>query len=110
PARLEEVVVIAQRRSENSQAIPLAVTALSFAELSNAGVPNAASLSLAVPGLLHTQGANTATPFIRGVGTTNTSVGAEGGVSTYVDGVYVSSLNATLFEFNNVERVEVLKG
>ena len=108
--RLEEVVVTAERRPENSQAIPLAVTALSAADLSSAGVTNTTSLSLAVPGLMYMQGANTATPFIRGVGTTATSVGAEGGVSTYVDGVYVSSLNAALFELNNVERIEVLKG
>jgi iron complex outermembrane receptor protein len=110
PVRLEEVLVTAQRRSENSQDIPLAAIAMSAAELSEAGVTNNTSLSLAVPGFMQTQGANTATPFIRGVGSTNTSVGAEGAVSTYVDGVYVSSLNATMFEFNNVERVEVLKG
>jgi iron complex outermembrane receptor protein len=107
---LEEVVVAAQRRSENLQTIPLDVTALSAADLSSAGVTNTSALSLAVPGLMYAQGANTATPFIRGVGTTNSAVGAEGGVATYVDGVYVSSLNATLFELNNIERVEVLKG
>jgi iron complex outermembrane recepter protein len=110
PARLEEIVVTAERRSENLQAIPVAVTALSAAELASAGVINTAALSLAVPGLMYTQGANTATPFIRGVGTTNSAVGAEGGVAMYVDGVYLSSLNATLFELNNIERIEVLKG
>src|SRR5262245_20287477 len=76
--RLEEVVVTAERRSESSQAIPLDVTGLSAAEISSAGVTNTASLSLAVPGLMYMQGTNTATPFIRGVGTTTTSVGAEG--------------------------------
>ena len=108
--QLEEVRVTAQRRSEDSQQIPLAVTSLSAEDLSSSGVVNTVSLSLAVPGLMFMQGANTATPFIRGVGSTTTSVGAEGAVSTYVDGVYVTSLNATLFELNNVERVEVLKG
>ena len=107
---LDEVRVTAQRRSEDSQQIPVAVTSLSAADLSSAGVVNTVSLSLAVPGLMYMQGANTATPFIRGVGSTTNSVGAEGAVSTYIDGVYVTSLNATLFELNNVERVEVLKG
>jgi iron complex outermembrane recepter protein len=109
-SHLEEVLVTAQRRAESSQAIPLTVNSLSREELASAGALNTVSLSLAVPGLMFMQGANTATPFIRGVGTTTSSVGSEGAVSTYVDGVYISSLNATLFELNNVERVEVLKG
>ncbi len=88
----------------------MAVTSLSAADLARSDVVNTTSLSLAVPGLMFMQGANTATPFIRGVGSATNSVGAEGAVSTYIDGVYVTSLNATLFELNNVERVEVLKG
>lgn len=108
--QLEEVLVTAQRRSEDSQRIPVAVTSLSAADLASSDVVSTTSLSLAVPGLMFMQGANTATPFIRGVGSTTNSVGAEGAVSTYIDGVYVTSLNATLFELNNVERVEVLKG
>jgi iron complex outermembrane receptor protein len=108
--QLEEVLVTAQRRSEDSQRIPVAVSSLSAADLASADVVNTTSLSLAVPGLMFMQGVNTATPFIRGVGSTTTSVGAEGAVATYIDGVYITSLNATLFELNNVERVEVLKG
>ena len=88
----------------------MSVATLSAAELQNAGVTSSVSLSLAVPGLMFMQGANNATPFIRGVGSTTSSVGSESAVATYVDGVYISSLNGTLFELNNVDRVEVLKG
>src|SRR3546814_18636482 len=31
-------------------------------------------------------------------------------VATYVDGVYISSPQANFFSFNNIERIEVLKG
>jgi iron complex outermembrane receptor protein len=60
--------------------------------------------------LSYTLGGNAATPFIRGVGTTVNSVGNEASVATYVDGVYISSINAQLFELYNIDRIEVLKG
>ncbi len=110
PGQLEEVVVTAQHRAEDSQTVPLSIASLSATELRNAGVTNSVSLSEAVPGLMFMQGANAATPFIRGVGSTTSSVGSESAVATYIDGVYVSSINGTLFELNNVDHVEVLKG
>ena len=108
--QLEEIVVTSQRRPENLQAVPLSVTVASGTELLNAGVTDTGSLSLAFPGLSYTQTGNSATPFIRGVGTTTASAGTESSVATYVDGVYISSVNASLFDLNNVERVEVLMG
>jgi iron complex outermembrane recepter protein len=108
--QLEEIVVISQRRPENLQSVPLYVTVATGTELLNAGVTDTDSLSLAVPGLSYTQAGNSATPFIRGVGTTTAGAGTEASVATYVDGVYISSVNASLFDLNNVERVEVLMG
>jgi iron complex outermembrane receptor protein len=108
--QLEEIVVTSQRRPQNLQTVPLYVTVASGNELLNAGVTDTGSLSLAFPGLSYTQTGNSATPFIRGVGTTSVTAGAESSVATYVDGVYISSVNASLFELNNVERVEVLMG
>jgi iron complex outermembrane recepter protein len=110
PSQLNEIVVTSQRRSENLQTIPLSVTAATATELLNEGVTDTAALSQAMPGLSYTLGGNAATPFIRGVGTTVNSVGNEASVATYVDGVYISSINAQLFEFNDIDRIEVLKG
>ena len=107
---LEEILVTAQHRSERLQDVPLSVTALSAHELENLGVADTNSLSQAVPGLSYTLGANSATPFIRGVGTTTNSVGSEASVATYMDDVYVGSINAQLLELNNIERIEILKG
>lgn len=108
PGQLTEILVTAQRRPENLQYVPLSVTAASAGELLNEGVTDTTSLSLAVPGLSYTVGANTGTPFIRGVGTT--VLGSEASVATYIDGVYISSISALLFDLNNIDRVEVLKG
>jgi iron complex outermembrane recepter protein len=109
-SQLNEIVVTSQRRSENLQTIPLSVTAATASELLNEGVTDTASLSLAVPGLSYTLGGNSAEPFIRGVGTTIVSVGNEASVATYVDDVYISSINAQLFELANIDRIEVMKG
>jgi iron complex outermembrane receptor protein len=78
--QLDPVVVTAQWRTEDLQSIPVALTAVTSAELLNAGVTDTNSLSLAVPGLSYTQQANGATPFIRGVGTTTGAVGNEASV------------------------------
>jgi hypothetical protein len=40
----------------------------------------------------------------------NVLVGDEADVVTCVDGVYMSQVSGNFFKFNNVERVEVLKG
>ena len=107
---LEAVIVTSQRRLENLQTVPLSVTVASGTELLNAGVTQTDALSQAVPGLSYTVTGFSATPYIRGVGSTTASAGAEASVATYVDGVYLSSLDASLFELNNIERIEVLKG
>ena len=109
-SELSEIVVTSQRRAENLQTLPLSVTAATASELLNEGVTDTASLSLAVPGLSYTLGGNSAEPFIRGVGTTIVSVGNEASVATYVDDVYISSINAQLFELANIDRIEVMKG
>jgi iron complex outermembrane receptor protein len=109
-SQLTEIVVTSQRRSESLQAVPLDVTVASGTDLLNQGVTDTSSLSLAVPGLSYTLGGNAATPFIRGVGATTVTVGNEASVATYVDGVYISSINGSLFELYDVDRIEVLKG
>jgi iron complex outermembrane receptor protein len=53
---------------------------------------------------------NVVSPYLRGVGTQNTGAGEEGSIATYIDGVYISALSSSTLAFNNVERVEVLKG
>ena len=50
------------------------------------------------------------TPYIRGVGNQNGAAGDEASVPTYVDGVYVLALLSGFQSFNDIERVEVLKG
>jgi iron complex outermembrane receptor protein len=108
--QLEEIVVTAQRRSESVQKVPIAISAVSATMLQAQGITDTASLSASVPGLQLNRSFRGGTPFIRGIGNPSGAAGDEGAVAFYVDGVYQTNLIAQLFEFNNIERVEVLKG
>ncbi|WP_169800198.1 TonB-dependent receptor [Sphingobium amiense] len=107
---LEDIVVTAQKRSENLQDVPVAITAVTSARLESAGITSAADLGTVTPNLSLTQVAGTIQPHIRGVGTDFSGPGVENPVALYVDGVYIASGTSSLLTLNNIERVEVLKG
>ena len=109
-ARLEEVVVTAQRRVQSMQDVPVAVTALSSASLAQSGVGNTEMLSVAAPSVVIGRFSNSARPFVRGIGSTVADPNNEASVAIYLDGVYQPAAFANFFDFNNVERIEVLKG
>ncbi|PCE40352.1 TonB-dependent receptor [Rhizorhabdus dicambivorans] len=65
---LEEIVVTAQRRSENLQEVPISVTAVSESMLTSAGIQGTAGLQQLTPGLVTYQVAAAFLPYIRGIG------------------------------------------
>lgn len=108
---LVDIVVTAQRRSENLQNVPVAVTALSAATLEATGAATVEDLNGLTPGLnITTTGGAYVLPRIRGVGTTAGGAGIENPVAVYVDGVYYASATGSLLSLNNVAQVAVLKG
>lgn len=107
---IEDIVVTAQRREQRLQDVPVAVTALSADAMERQGVATTYDLPAAIPGLLLSKASTTVQPFLRGVGTASAVVGNDPSVAVYVDGVYNSAPTGLLFSFNNIERIEVLKG
>lgn len=107
---LADIIVTAQRRGENLQAVPIAVSAVSAERLMSAGVVAVGDIKLAVPSADVPVASGFATPFIRGIGSRFIGPATEGAVSTYVDNVYIGNSVAALLSFNNLARVEVLKG
>ncbi len=107
---LQDIIVTAQRRAENMQNVPIAVTAVTGAALESAGVNGTNALSQITPSVTFTRSGPSGLFFIRGVGTTNAAAGEEGANAFYVDGVYIADLGQTINQFNNVQRIEVLKG
>jgi iron complex outermembrane receptor protein len=109
-ATLEEIVVTAQKREQLLQDVPIAITAFNADMLESRGVTGTDSLTSVTPGLQLPRVFNAQTPFIRGIGTSNTAPGDTSANAIYVDGVYRPSLPGGLFNFNSVASVEVLKG
>lgn len=107
---LAEILVTAQRREQNLQQVPIAVSALSADELANANVTSALDLGNVVSGMVIQQTTGTVTTFIRGLGNNQLTVGNEASNSLYIDGVYMSRMSPVMLRLENVDRVEVLKG
>jgi len=110
-SQLQEVTVTATRRAENLENVPIAVTALTANSLQEMGISNTEGLQFVAPGLSMSRQLASASPFIRGVGSANASTpGLEDPVAVYVDGVYYPINDGNVFNFNNIENVQVLKG
>ena len=107
---LEEIVVTAQRREENLQKVPISVAAITAESLASSGVATTVALPQVVPSVQLTRSGPSGIFFVRGVGNTSGGTGEEGANAIYVDGVYLPDLGQTVFRFNNIERIEVLKG
>ncbi|MEQ6334522.1 TonB-dependent receptor [Sphingobium sp. MK2] len=105
-----DIVVTAQRRSENVQRASIAIDVVTGDELARNGVTQAVDLTSLVPGLQLAQVGATAQPFIRGVGNASNTGAADSGVAFSVDGVFVGQPIAYGVDYYDLARVEVLKG
>src|SRR3984893_16571947 len=87
-ASLQEIVVIAQKRAENLQDVPIAISTVSGDELAAAGATSITALAEVTPGLQMATTQGSLAPRIRGVGSNLPNV--ENSVAMYVDGVYIA--------------------
>lgn len=107
---LQDIVVTAQRRSENLQNVPIAVTALGGEQLATQGIGSITDLGQIVPSLSVSNAVGFGITTLRGVGSSAIGPGIETPISIYLDGIYYASSTAAQFDLVNIERVEVLKG
>jgi len=111
-----EIVVTAQKRAENVQNVPIAISAFTANALKERSVTSVASLSALSPNVNFDSG----TPFsgssavlsatIRGIGSDDFAFNIDPGVGIYLDGVYLARTVGANQDLPDVERVEVLKG
>ena len=78
--------------------------------LTKTGIESTAALMSVVPGLNVNDSPFGFRPFLRGVGTSSSAAGNENSVSTYVDNIYLTSMNGGLLNLSSIESIEVLKG
>ena len=105
---LGDIVVTAQRRSENLQRVPIAVNAATGEQLQNLGVVDTQRLSTISPGVAVRTTVGAFQPFVRGVGSSASVV--ENPVALYIDGVYLPQQREGVRELNDIEQIAVLKG
>jgi iron complex outermembrane receptor protein len=110
-AGIARVIVTAQNRSQQLQDVPISVQVISGDQINKLAASNIADLNGYIPGLVVNDNQPTQPNYtIRGVGSGDTFVGTDAPVGIYVDGVYTGKTGGALMNFNDVERVEVLKG
>ncbi|NKJ45033.1 MULTISPECIES: TonB-dependent receptor [unclassified Novosphingobium] len=108
---IQDIVVTAQRRSENLQRAAVAVSAVSGESLRAAGISKPTELSNIVPALeVISAGGPYSLFYLRGVGNFSGTALADGAVAFNVDGVYLGRPSSTTGFFYDLDRVEVLKG
>jgi len=105
-----EIVVTAQRRNELQRDVPISITAFNAESLAKTGVSDARGLIQITPGLNFQATGSSAQPLIRGIGSNGGSIGDSSNVSIYIDGVYQPFQAANFLRFEDVDRIEVLKG
>lgn len=108
----EEIIVTAQKRTQNLMDVPVAVSAISGQQIEEAGIKDVWDLQQNVPGLLmgRSQTTTSSNFNIRGIGSTSNNFGVESSVGLYVDGVYRSRQSSMINDLIDVEAVEVLRG
>ncbi|MBK8630829.1 MAG: TonB-dependent receptor [Sphingomonadales bacterium] len=111
---LGEILVTANKREENLQQAPLAISAVSSEALEFRGLSEAKDLSAIAPNVSvvgATTNATAAVVSIRGIPSpADETQGFDSPIGMYLDGVYLARSSAATFEVADIERVEVLRG
>jgi iron complex outermembrane recepter protein len=109
---LEEIIVTAEKRSENLQDVPISIIAVSSQQLKDAGVKDIKDLQALTPGLTVTSDTSEATTVarIRGIGTVGDNPGLESSVGIVIDGVYRPRNGVGFGDLGELEQVEILEG
>lgn len=111
---IDEIIVTAQKREENLQETPIAITAMGDAEIERRGIQNTADLIGAVPSLGGFEAPSSRGNF--GIGMRGISAGSPNNLSVdpanaiYVDGLYLGKQVGAAMDVAEIERIEVLRG
>ncbi|MBU6268598.1 MAG: TonB-dependent receptor [Sphingomonadales bacterium] len=112
--QLDEIVVTAQKREQNLQVVPIAVSAITVEKIAKLGIADARDLSGLAPNVTVAAGTTSnsaAVISIRGIsGGGSETFGFDSANAVYVDGVYIGRSAAAGSQVSDIERVEVLRG
>ncbi len=105
------VTVTAQGRKQEVQKVPIAIQLVGPQDIAKVGAVNLAQVADFVPGLSIDASQPTQPSYaLRGLGNGDFGIGTDAPVGVYVNGIYTGKTGGALLNFNDVKRVEVLKG
>ncbi|MEG3126158.1 TonB-dependent receptor [Sphingomonas sp. GB1N7] len=113
---LQEIVVTAQKRSENVQSVPIAISAFTSTALQERAVGSVVALSNLAPNVTLDAGSpfsgssSVLAAYARGIGSNDFAFNIDPGVGVYLDGVYLARSVGANQDLGDVERIEILKG
>ncbi|HEX7781584.1 MAG TPA: TonB-dependent receptor [Sphingobium sp.] len=106
---IQDIVVTAQKRSENLQKTPAAVTAVDGIALTQKGITNLSAAQELVPGARFHQEGNTTQVFLRGIGSNLDFANVQPSVAFNFNGTFVPR-EGTSVGLYDIERFEALPG
>lgn len=108
-----DIVVTAQKREENIQDVPIAISAVGSQYLESRGIQSIEDLSTIAPNVKFERAPSSKTISqiaIRGSVTINPAITWEPAVGLYLDGVYIAKAQGSIFDVADLERVEIMRG
>ncbi|WP_267226315.1 TonB-dependent receptor [Dyella silvae] len=108
---LGNVTVTAQSRSQEVQSVPIPLQIVTAKQIDTLAATDLSKMDIFVPGLVIDASQPTQPTYeLRGISTSNFGIGTESAVGVYVNGVYAARSGGSLLAFNDIARIEVLKG
>lgn len=110
---IEEVLVVARKREENLQEVPIPISVMSEETLEERSITEMQSIEKVAPNLSFRSNGirrSASTVFLRGVGQVNFTPEQDPKVGIYIDEVYIPRPQGALFDLLDVQQVEVLRG
>ncbi len=110
-AQLEEVVVTAQKRSENLQNVPIAITAFDAEAMEAKQITTVQDLRFTAPNVSYSKGNFTGSNFkIRGIGQDLVAATSDAGVGIHINDVPLQDPRLYETEYYDIEQLVVLRG
>lgn len=110
-AQIENVIVSAQKKDEDIQTVPIAVTAFGAEDLAARQIEEFRDLQFNVPSVTYTKSNFSGSNFqVRGIGVTAIGTSADTGVAIHVNDFYLNAPRLAETEYYDIERLELSRG
>jgi iron complex outermembrane receptor protein len=108
--RVEEVVVTAQKRTENAQKVPVSIQSITSTTLDRIGARDVKDIELVAPSVTFADGSEQGRTGIRGIVDYSRNAGYDSRVGVYIDGVYLGRSYLNNQTLLGIQQIDVLRG